>query len=455
MTDSIGGVSQTNDPKLVHHSPRKPISPLSQRKLNLPEALKGRTDLPGILKRRDYWFCLLLASCGEPGLAALHRLFDTIDRDFDAWERASEARWVEELGLQPDQAELLATQLGNPAARVAALREAEKLDKLSIQLISKSDPRYPHPYRTGMKGPPLLWVMGDLLPDDLWTLAILGTASCTTYGVKQAKVFARQCANHGITIVNGGEKGIDTAASKAALDAGGRTIIALGAGVLAHGRGLDGFYKEIAESGQGAVLSSVPSLTVPSSLNQVVGDYLVTGLALATLIAEAGPGSGALVAARIADEEFGRPIFAIPGPIDSIKSKGPLRLIKEGQAQAATDPSEFINDLSQAIMALRIRLVSHGPVESDAYRLFQALTPLPDRLTSNILNQLTNPTSPEELAQRIGMDSRPLLARIFQLRCQGVLTQSHGRYQLAEALSRSTDRTRELWPAVYRDGFQS
>jgi DNA processing protein len=173
-----------------------------------------------------------------------------------------------------------------------------------------------------------LYVRGDLLPEDEWAVAIVGTRKVSGYGRQVAEELGAFLAHNGITVVSGLAKGVDAIAHQAALRAGGRTLA-----VMAHG--LDQVYplenrklaSEIIE--RGALLSDYGLGAPPDAANFPPRNRIISGLSLAVVIVEAGEQSGALITAGFAAEQ-GREVFALPGPIFAPQSKGTNMLIQRG-----------------------------------------------------------------------------------------------------------------------------
>lgn len=208
--------------------------------------------------------------------------------------------------------------------------EAELADcrENSVQVLTESSPGYP-PTLANIPDPPgVLFVRGEIRPTDGIAVAIVGTRHATQYGLAQAERFASGLAKCGYTIVSGLARGIDGAAHRGALKAGGRTLAVLGSGVLdvyppEHRQ----LASEIAE--RGAVLGENPPRSPPLAGAFPQRNRIITGLSLGLIVIEASDRSGALISARHAMEQ-GREVFAMPGRVDSRMSKGCHRLIRDG-----------------------------------------------------------------------------------------------------------------------------
>ncbi|MFM9059321.1 MAG: DNA-processing protein DprA [Planctomycetaceae bacterium] len=176
--------------------------------------------------------------------------------------------------------------------------------------------------------PSLLFARGEFQERDALSVAIVGSRHATAYGRKVAWQLAGGLARAGYTIVSGLARGIDAAAHRGALDAGGRTIAVLGGGVLAvYPPEHDDLAAEIA--GRGAVVSEAPPLAEPFRGAFPQRNRIVSGLCVGTIVVQGAENSGAMITARLAGEQ-GREVFAVPGPIDCRMSRGCHRLIRDG-----------------------------------------------------------------------------------------------------------------------------
>jgi DNA processing protein len=219
-----------------------------------------------------------------------------------------------------------------------------------IDIVLESDADYPALLREIPDPPGVLFRRGQPQPADQLALAIVGTRHATRYGLRQAERLAAGLARAGLTIVSGLARGIDAAAHRACLGAGGRTIAVLGSGVLhvyppEHASLADAIRQ------QGLVLSELPPLQQPMSGTFPQRNRLITGLTLGVLVVEAAERSGALISATHAGEQ-GREVFAVPGPADSRTSRGCHRLIRDG-AKLVEHVDDVLEELGPLCTPLR------------------------------------------------------------------------------------------------------
>lgn len=228
-----------------------------------------------------------------------------------------------------------------------------------IEILTERHKGYPRLLREIADPPGVLFVRGKLLPRDGLAVAIVGTRHATQYGLRQAGLLAASLSRTGLTIVSGLARGIDAAAHRGALEAGGRTIAVLASGVLniyppEHAK----LATEVAA--QGALVSESPSRAEPLGGMFPQRNRLISGLALGVIVVEAGLRSGALITARHAAEQ-GREVFAVPGRVDSRASQGCHRLLRDGAVlvETADDVLEALGPLVEAVPSSEGPAVTH------------------------------------------------------------------------------------------------
>jgi DNA processing protein len=200
--------------------------------------------------------------------------------------------------------------------------------KRSVDIILEGSDAYPSLLSRIDDPPGLLFVRGTLLPQDSLSVAIVGARHATAYGLKAAEQFGAGLARAGYTVVSGLARGIDAAAHRGAMKAGGRTIAVLGSGVLnVYPPEHADLAREVIDSG--ALISELPPLTDPNVGTFPQRNRIVSGLSLGVVVVQAADRSGALITARLATEQ-GREVFAVPGPIDCRMSRGCHGLIRDG-----------------------------------------------------------------------------------------------------------------------------
>jgi DNA processing protein len=206
--------------------------------------------------------------------------------------------------------------------------ELKRIADSGCHVLISSDENYPALLREIYDPPLVLYVKGELTAKDKNCVAMVGSRQTTHYGIETARKLAYQLAYTGVTVVSGGARGIDTAAHQGALSAKGRTIAVLGTGInLVFPPENAELFERIAANG--AVITQFPFNRPADKQSFPIRNRIVAGMTLGTVVVEANATSGALITANMA-VEAGRQIFAVPGRIDSPRSKGCHDLIKKG-----------------------------------------------------------------------------------------------------------------------------
>jgi len=238
-------------------------------------------------------------------------------------------------------------------------KELKLCQENNITILTESHPDYPQMLREIHDPPGVLFVLGKLVPQDSLSVAIVGTRHATQYGIQQAERLAAGLARAGYTVVSGLARGIDSAAHRGALSAGGRTIAVLGSGVL------DVYppeNKDLADEikNHGAVVSEAAPLVPPISSMFPQRNRIITGISLGVIVVEAADRSGAILSAQHATEQ-GREVFAVPGRVDSRASHGCHRLIRDGAklVESVDDVLEELGPLVKATPTEDGRIVRH------------------------------------------------------------------------------------------------
>src|SRR5262245_49260436 len=221
--------------------------------------------------------------------------------------------------------------------------EFELARRHDVALVPFSSPDYPERLKDMPDAPHLLYVRGTVLPADANAVAIVGSRKCSAYGLRVAGKLAGDLARAGYTVVSGLALGIDAAAHRGALEAGGRTLAVLANGLSTiYPPDHVGLADQVAA--QGALITETPMPMEPQRGMFHARNRLISGLARAVVIIEANDRSGALITARHAAEQ-GRDVFAIPANVDSALSAGSLRLLRDG-AKLIRHADDLIEDLT-------------------------------------------------------------------------------------------------------------
>src|SRR5688572_19733027 len=206
--------------------------------------------------------------------------------------------------------------------------ELKRVEDYGCHVVTQQDETYPELLRQIYDPPIVLYVKGTLTTRDKNSVAIVGSRMTTSYGMSAARKLGYQLAYMGVTVVSGGARGIDTAAHQGALSAKGRTVAVLGTGInIVFPPENAQLFEKI--SANGALITQFPFNRPADKQSFPIRNRIVAGMTLGTVVVEANLTSGALITANFATE-YGRQVFAVPGPIDSPRSKGCHDLIKKG-----------------------------------------------------------------------------------------------------------------------------
>jgi DNA processing protein len=315
------------------------------------------------------------------------------------------------------------------SARATHSGDAAWLEREGNHLVGWLDPDYPPLLREIASPPLVLFVSGE--PARLWhpAIAIVGSRGPSAGGLRHARDFASALARAGVCVASGLATGIDTAAHEAVLEAGGLTLAVLGAGHdQPYPPSQAPLQARIAETG--IVVSEYPPGTPPRRSQFPARNRILAGLALGTLVVEAGLKSGALITARQA-AAGGREVFALPGSIDNPLARGCHHLIRDG-AQLVESPDDILAALPPLAtglgMALERRLAQFEPAnqvpkpvpaepepqDGDPHGLWQALG--------------HDPTDMDQLVARTGLTAATLSSMLLVMELQGRVSMEHGRY---------------------------
>jgi len=289
-------------------------------------------------------------------------------------------------------------------------------------LVSSVSADFPPLLRETTGAPPALFIVGD--PNTLWQaqVAIVGSRSASQVGLANAHAFARALARAGLVITSGLAEGIDAAAHTAALDAGGTTIAVLGTGPdviypMKHAELADRIAR------QGALVSEFAPGTPGRPDNFPRRNRIIAGLALGTLVVEAGLRSGSLITARYATEQ-GRDVFAIPGSIHNPLARGCHRLIRQGAMliETADEVVAGLAPLAQRLgTELRQRLDASAAPDSE--ETGAARDPDYSKLLANLGHE---PAGVDRLAERTGLPVAALSSMLLVLELEGEVAIERG-----------------------------
>ena len=321
------------------------------------------------MSQKPYWIGINLVK--GIGAVRLRGLLDFFGDAKTAWEANSAD--LRAAGLSP----AIVKRFIHTRENVNLQKVWDDIAAKNIRVMNWEDADYPARLREIAQPPPILYLRGEILEEDAWAVAIVGTRRVTAYGRQVTEEVAAFLAQKGITIVSGLARGVDGIAHQAALKAGGRTIAVLGSGV---NRIYPPEHRNLAQSIEksGAVISDYAPDTPPEGSNFPPRNRIISGLSMATIIIEAGQTSGALITANFALEQ-GREIFALPGNIYAPQSKGPNKLIQKG-AHPLLQPRDILEVLDLTRITQHKSAQQTLPTDATEIQLLSSLSHEPSHI---------------------------------------------------------------------------
>jgi DNA processing protein len=292
--------------------------------------------------------------------------------------------------------------------------QLSRLNRTNARVVTLWDKTYPAYLKKIYDPPPFLFVRGEIVEHDSWSIAIVGTRNPTPYGTNMAERFSAELAALGITVVSGLARGIDTSAHLGALKAGGRTIAVIGSGV-------DIIYPpentHVAERmiEQGAVVSEFEMGAKPDAGNFPRRNRIISGMTLGTLVVETGIDGGAMITATFALDQ-NRQVFAIPSTVDGKRKSGTNLLIKEGRAMLTESVDDIVQELGPQLTPI-VKRAGFAPPAPDLSLFEQQLYDMLNDETLHI----------DILAQRSGMSTSDALVHLLSLEFKGIVRQLPGK----------------------------
>jgi DNA processing protein len=295
--------------------------------------------------------------------------------------------------------------------------ELKRISDFGCHVLISSDENYPALLREIYDPPLVLYVKGELTVKDKNAVAMVGSRQTTHYGIEAARKLAYQLAYTGVTVVSGGARGIDTAAHQGALSGKGRTIAILGTGInLVTPPENAELFERIASNG--AVITQFPFNRPADKQSFPIRNRIVAGMTLGTIVVEANLTSGALITANFATE-YGRQLFAVPGRIDSPRSKGCHDLIKKGAKLC-----EGVEDVLSEFEYL-FPLSNRPPSPRDTGILPTLELPENEQLVYDSLSR--EELSIDEVIRKSGLPSSAVSVALFGLEMKRVVKQLPGK----------------------------
>lgn len=353
-----------------------------------------------------------LALALVPGLGP--RLTHALLQQFGS---ASAARRASESQLRqvPQVGDKLAASFARALNELDPAKEIALLEQHGVQPVLKGSDGYPVPLAPLPDAPMLLYLRGDWTAADTNAVAMVGSRHCTPYGKRAAAEIAAGLTRAGLTVISGLARGIDGAAHRGALDAGGRTIAVLAGGLS---RIYPPEHAELADevAARGALVSETPMTVAPQPGMFPARNRIISGMCRAVVVVEANVKSGALITVDHALEQ-GREVFAVPGNVDSPASAGCLELIRKG-AKLVRSADDILEDLRGVSQLVELPGAMRKPAESSS--LFEpASSPVPPQQLEpdqqRIWDALTTPRHGDELARELSLSVSELSMLLMKL----------------------------------------
>ena len=369
------------------------------------------------------WMALMLT----PGMGPT-RIWKAMGR-LGAAERLFEASLTELEGLGMPAASAQFVFEGK--ARVAAEDEMKRVAEAGGTVLTPEDAEYPERLREIYDPPAVLWIRGDVRQLARPGIAVVGTRQPSPYGSGMAELLSRDLANRRLVILSGMARGVDTAAHKGAIEAGGKTVAVWGTGIdVIYPKENKKLAEQIVATG-GTIVSEYPLGTFPAPQNFPIRNRILSGMSVGVLVIEAAEYSGTRITARCAMEQ-NRDVYAVPGNVTNKNAWGPNTLIKQGAKLTATWEDIWEDLPSEIRLGLEDELMAAGAGESKTAgtaSLFND-TPLPkherivfDRLRHDESTQLDELI--EQLEPELG--SAEIFTALFELELAGRVRQLPGK----------------------------
>lgn len=358
-------------------------------------------------EEKYYWLALNMVS--GVGRKLYHRLINHFHSPQNVFQASSfELQQVEGVG------ENLVKAITTFEVEKAIQQEKKLIELNSVSILTYLDVNYPANLKKIFDPPPVLYFKGSIQKSDLIAVAVVGSRTPTRYGKYVTEKISTDLARRGITIVSGMASGIDSIAHRSAISVKGRTIAVLGCGVNmtypVENRNLKANIQE-----HGAILSEFPMSTKPARTNFPMRNRIISGLSLGTIIVEAAEKSGALITSEFALEQ-GKDVFAVPGNINSPKSKGTNRLIKMGAKliENADDViEEFPHELQMSLQKDVIRKTEAIDLSDDEKKIYSLISEEESHI--------------DTLIQESQLPSHKVSALLVQLELKGIIKQYSGK----------------------------
>lgn len=299
---------------------------------------------------------------------------------------------------------------------------AGKLSELGISAVHLRHPDYPQQLLETAAAPSVIYTKGDVSLNSEPMVAVVGSRDATPYGLEMTRRLSYDLASAGVTVVSGLARGIDTAAHKAALEAGGRTVAILGSGLdKVYPQRNIGIAQQIAE--RGALLTEYPPGVSALPQHFPRRNRVISGICKGVLVVEAAFKSGAMLTVSWALEQ-NREVFAVPGSALSEKSKGTNRLIRQGAKLTTTveDILEELNIEAKTISAEPQKNAHGGEIAIDNLARENNVLNIERRIIE-LLGNSAEPVHVDDITRELGESAEEISSVLVMLDLRGTARQ--------------------------------
>ncbi len=348
-----------------------------------------------------------------PGIGA-NRLRALVSH-FNSPAAALQASPHELIRVEGIEKKLASTIAHHPNNGEAAEHQLSLLNKVNGHIITLWDDEYPEYLRRIYDPPPILFVLGALVPADKFSIAIVGTRRPTAYGKLIAERFACELVKKGITIISGLARGIDTIAHQSTLKSNGRTIAVIGSSIdIIYPPENKKLAEKIEANENGAVVSEFFMGTKPDPGNFPRRNRIISGMSLGTLIVETAEDGGAMITASTALDQ-NRELFCIPGNITEKYSAGTNKLIRDGHAKLVQNVEDIISELEPVLRPILKTAAPKQEVQLTAFeqKIFDILS--------------SDPVHIDTIAERSQFSTSDALVNLLSLEFKGIVKQLPGK----------------------------
>ena len=301
-------------------------------------------------------------------------------------------------------------------AKKYAEGQLSKLNRIEGRIVTYWDEQYPETLKKIYDPPPFIFLRGDIKEEDKYAIAIVGTRSPSEYGIIMAERFTQELTKLGIVTVSGLARGIDTVVHYTSIKSNGRTLAVIGSGLdVIYPPENKNLFERICE--HGAVISEFEMGAKPDATNFPRRNRIISGLSLGTLIIETDLDGGAMITANTALDQ-NREVFAIPGNINSKRSRGCNALIKDGRAKLVENIEDILDELSTKLRPILKKTNKGEQKPLPALTLFE-------KLIYDVLNE--NPCHIDAIAEITKLSTADVLVNLLSLEFKSLVKQLPGK----------------------------